>query len=74
MDHEDDHGADGRSCWTFMMMSRRRKKFFVAVGPDVDLPNVRLGAILPGRAKELPGCAVEIVVGLAPAAVSKARV
>ena len=46
----------------------------VAVGPDVDLPNVRLGAMLPGRAKELPGCAVEIVVGLAPAAVSKARV
>ena len=46
----------------------------VAVGPDVDLPNVRLGAILPGQAKELPGCAVEIVVGLAPAAVSKAKV
>ena len=31
-------------------------------------------AILPGQAEELPGCAVEIVVGLAPAAVSKARV
>ena len=45
-----------------------------ALTPDVDLPNVRLGAILPGQAEELPGCAVEIVVGLAPAAVSKARV
>ena len=57
-----------------MMMSRRRKKFFAFSGLDVDLPNVRLGPMLPGRAEELPGCAVEIVVGLAPAAVSKARV